>query len=213
MAVKSYSLARDGNDQISKNFRVLEFRCKDGSDLILIDDALVNILQKIRDHFGVPVNINSAYRNYAYNRKVGSTDRSQHPKGKAADIVVRGVEPEKVAAYADSLCIGGVGLYKTFTHVDSRAGRSRWDSRGWITTYPVTFIPAPDCGKGKAIKYGEKGERVVWLQARLNKHGYNLVVDGSFGSATLATVKGFQSKKKLSVDGLVGNATKAQLIK
>ena len=74
-----------------------------------------------------------------------------------------------------------------------------------------TFIPAPDCGPGKAIKLGEIGGRVVWLQAKLNNHGYNLTVDGIFGNGTLAAVKAFQVKKRLTVDGLAGNATKAKL--
>ena len=60
---KKYSKAKDGNKQLSTNFKVREFACKDGSDAILIDDELVKLLQKIRDHFGKPVVINSAYRN------------------------------------------------------------------------------------------------------------------------------------------------------
>jgi hypothetical protein len=209
--VKSYSLARDGNTQIAKNFKVREFACKDGSDYILIDDKLVHILQDIRDHFGVPVIINSGYRNAAYNKKIGGAKYSQHIYGKAADIVINFVTPEEVASYADSKCIGGVGLYKTFTHVDSRSGRSRWDDRSWYTKYPATFIPAPDVGTGKAIQYEERGKRVVWLQAMLNKHSYGLVVDGIFGAATLDAVRRFQKAKKLAVDGLVGNKTKAKL--
>ena len=110
MAIRAYSLARDGNKQLSANFRVREFACNDGSDYILIDDALVEICQKVRDHFKVPVNVNSGFRNLTHNRRVGSNDTSQHVLGKAADLVVRGVAPATVAAFADSLCIGGVGL-------------------------------------------------------------------------------------------------------
>ncbi len=36
MSVKEYSLKRDGNQKVSADFRVREFRCKDGSDKILL---------------------------------------------------------------------------------------------------------------------------------------------------------------------------------
>ena len=51
MALKAYSVAKDGATYISKNFRVREFRCQDGSDVVFIESDLVDILQKIRDHF------------------------------------------------------------------------------------------------------------------------------------------------------------------
>lgn len=41
MAIKSYSLKLDGNRNLIDNFKVKEFACKDGTDVILIDDALV----------------------------------------------------------------------------------------------------------------------------------------------------------------------------
>jgi|GEM_PF-5255594 len=49
MAIKAYSYAKDGSKALSKNFHVREFKCKDGSDPIFIDDELVTLLQKIRD--------------------------------------------------------------------------------------------------------------------------------------------------------------------
>jgi len=71
MAVKTYSKKTQGNLALSANFKVSEFACQDGSDAILIDDGLVTVLQKIRDKFGKPIKINSAYRTAAYNKKVG----------------------------------------------------------------------------------------------------------------------------------------------
>lgn len=125
--VKEYSLAKDGEKYLSKNFQVKEFKCKDGSDKILIDSRLVELLQKIRDHFGKPVNINSAYRTPTYNAKIGGAKDSQHMYGIAADIWLEGVTPKQVYDYADSIGVGGCGLYNTFTHVDVRSGRARWN--------------------------------------------------------------------------------------
>ena len=63
----------------------------------------------------------------------------------------------------------------------------------------------------KAIKYGMKGDEVSNLQTTLNKNGYKLDVDGSFGPQTLAAVKDYQQKNSLTVDGMVGPQTSAVL--
>ena len=129
MSVKRYSLKKDGNNSVSAHFKVNEFRCKDGSDLILIDDGLVSILEKIRAHWpGSTITINSAYRNAAYNRRVGGAKASQHIQGTAADIKVSAgsATPLAVARFAESIGVGGIGVYNTFTHVDNRATKSRW---------------------------------------------------------------------------------------
>ena len=125
--IKAYSKAKDGDKKLSTNFRVREFACKDGSDPIFIDTELVDILQKIRNHFGKPVTINSAYRTPTWNKEAGGTTYSQHLYGKAADIKISGVTPKKVADYAETLLDnGGIGIYNTFTHIDVRSVKSRW---------------------------------------------------------------------------------------
>ncbi len=45
MAIKQYSLETDGAKQLAPGFRVREFRCRDGTDTILIDEGLVVVLQ------------------------------------------------------------------------------------------------------------------------------------------------------------------------
>lgn len=129
MTIKAYSKAKDGNKKLSSNFKVREFACTDGSDPIFIDTELVAVLQKIRAHFGKSVTITSAYRTPTKNKACGGQTYSQHLYGKAADIKVKGVTPAKVAAYADKLLknTGGVGKYQTFTHIDTRKTKSRWN--------------------------------------------------------------------------------------
>lgn len=128
MTIKAYSKTKDGNKNVSTNFRVKEFACTDGSDPIFIDSDLVTILQKIRTHFGKSVTITSAYRTPGKNKAVGGTTYSQHLYGRAADIKVNGVSPKKVAAYAETLLKnkGGIGTYSTFTHIDVRTTKARW---------------------------------------------------------------------------------------
>ena len=129
--VKTYSVKKDGNTYLSKNFKVSEFKCNDGSDTVLISDKLVDLLQNIRNHFGAAVTINSAYRTESYNKKIGGATKSQHVNGTAADIVVKGATPLEVAQYVEHIMpdSGGIGVYQSFTHVDVRANRSRWDNR------------------------------------------------------------------------------------
>lgn len=64
------------------------------------------------------------------------------------------------------------------------------------------------------LRAGYSGQSVSALQAGLNKHfpSYaRLVVDGDFGSATLAAVQEFQRRTGLTADGVVGPATWAKL--
>ena len=124
-----FSKSKEGNLNVSSNFKVREFACKDGSDVIFICPRLVEILQKIRTHFGRTVTINSAYRTLTYNKKVGGATYSQHQYGTAADIVVKGVKPKDVAAYVETLMPnkGGIGIYPNFVHVDVRETKSRWN--------------------------------------------------------------------------------------
>ena len=59
-------------------------------------EALVDLceyaLEPIRDHYGRPVVVSSGYRAPAVNKAIGSSDRSQHTKGEAADIEIPGVD-------------------------------------------------------------------------------------------------------------------------
>jgi hypothetical protein len=113
---------------LSKNFHEDEFRCQGLGTLPLqgMDPALIDALQALRDHYGVPMTINSGYRSPEHNAAVGGAPNSQHVKGTAVDFVVKGVSPAQVYALLDPVWEGGLGKYNTFTHIDTRAGRARW---------------------------------------------------------------------------------------
>lgn len=58
-----------------------------------------NVLQKVRDHYGKGVKVNSAYRSPESNAAVGGSKTSDHCKGMAADIEIPGVANADLAQW------------------------------------------------------------------------------------------------------------------
>lgn len=119
--------------KLSANFNSSEFDCHGNGccSETLVDQNLVNYLQKIRSRFGKPVNISSGYRCAIHNKNIGGATGSYHTKGQAADIYINGVAPAEIAKYAESIGIKGIGLYETdkdghFVHVDTRTTKAFW---------------------------------------------------------------------------------------
>ena len=65
----------------------------------------------------------------------------------------------------------------------------------------------------KNVSYGSRGEEVSELQRKLNENGYQLEVDGVFGSKTKSAVQDYQRKNSLDVDGIAGEKTWGSLNK
>lgn len=51
-----------------------------------LTDLVDNVLDPLREWYGKPIIVNSAYRSVALNKAVGGVYSSQHVKGQAADI-------------------------------------------------------------------------------------------------------------------------------
>jgi uncharacterized protein YcbK (DUF882 family) len=116
---------------ISKHFTVEEFSCHDGTPYpsVWVDSSLqvlVDQLETIRAIWARPIRILSGYRTSLHNGAVGGAKYSQHMEGRAADIVVQGVDAPMVVKGILTLLqqgdihLGGLGSYATFTHVDIR---------------------------------------------------------------------------------------------
>jgi len=114
------------NIAISNNFKLYEFQCKDGSQLVKIDEKLLVLLQRFRDKIGKPIIIHSGYRSVEYNKKVGGSPTSQHLLGTACDFSVYGMTPKQLAVVAEQVGFDGIGTYKTFIHCDVRGVKARW---------------------------------------------------------------------------------------
>ena len=57
------------------------------------------VLQPVREHFGKPVAISSGYRSPELCEAIGSSSKSQHAKGEAADFEIPGVENMQLATW------------------------------------------------------------------------------------------------------------------
>ena len=96
--------------RLSENFTLSEFTKSQTAERKGIDNTpgeehleaakhlFSNVVQKVRDNFGVTV-INSGYRGPELNEAIGGSERSQHCKGEAVDIECPGTDNYDVAAW------------------------------------------------------------------------------------------------------------------
>lgn len=109
-------------NKLSVNFSRVEMACKCGCGFDTFDAGLLTILENVRNYFNRPITITSGCRCVEHNEYVGGRHNSQHLRGRAADIIVKDIEPDDVAIFLDSIMTsGGIGRYGTFTHVDTRS--------------------------------------------------------------------------------------------
>ena len=115
---------------ITKNFSRWELECSCCGEH-KIDLRLVDALQRLRDLVKVPIKVTSGYRCEHHNSAVGGSPKSQHLTGKAADIIIIGMNAETMysnACQIQRFFNGGIGTYPTkgFIHVDIREEPARW---------------------------------------------------------------------------------------
>lgn len=119
--------------QLSTNFKRSEFACQCRCGFDTVDAELIAVLEKLRlalrNH---PIKITSGCRCKKHNDDVGGSVSSYHMSGKAADIVVDGIDADDVADCLEDLYPDryGIGRYQGRTHIDVRSTtRARWDYR------------------------------------------------------------------------------------
>ena len=136
MSVKRYSFRKDGDVKLSDHFRVREFRCKDGTDKILIESGLIKYLEKVHSHFNCSrINITSGYRTAKHDKAVGGRGAGSHVQGKAVDFIAYDEDGEiipskEVALYLEDIGIKGIGYRSggspNATHMDINYRRRKW---------------------------------------------------------------------------------------
>ena len=123
--IKSYILDTDANEEVGQHFKVKEFACKDGSQVVFIDSYLVSILDILRNEVGKPVIINSGYRTPKRNKEVGGAKYSYHMRGIAPDIRINGMSAKEIADKLNKIIPNecGIIVYKNWVHFDVRTGK------------------------------------------------------------------------------------------
>lgn len=126
--IKCYIMDTDANKKIGQHFKVREFACKDGSQVVFIDDCLVSILDILRNQVGKPVYINSGYRTPTRNKEVDGAKYSYHMRGMAADIRINGMTAKEIANKLNKIvppdeC--GIIVYTSWVHIDTRPNKYR----------------------------------------------------------------------------------------
>ena len=86
--VKSQTAERKGIDNVPNDQQVEE-----------LVKVCVNILQPVRDHYGIPFTVSSGFRSPELCIAVGSNMKSQYAKGQAADFEVPGISNMELAEF------------------------------------------------------------------------------------------------------------------
>jgi|TARA_B100001027_G_scaffold214107_1_gene185786 hypothetical protein len=95
---------------------------KDPSIIANLQVLCEKVLQPIRDHFGLPVIINSGFRSPKLNKAIGSSSKSQHIKGQAADIEIPGVSNKVIAEWVEDNVGFDQCILEFYNGVDPNSG-------------------------------------------------------------------------------------------
>ena len=125
--IKSYIMDTDENEKVGQYFKVKEFACRDGSQVVFIDDYLCTILDILRNKIGKPIIITSGYRTPWWNANCDGAKYSYHMRGMAADIRVKGMSAKELANKLNEIVPDecGIIVYSTWVHIDTRTKKYR----------------------------------------------------------------------------------------
>mgnify|MGYP001179070391 FL=1 len=174
-------ICKGSTRQVTKNFTEAELHSKsiDAPTCHSLDDQTIEGLQTIRDWFGAPIRVTSTLRTALGNELAGGVSDSRHlAPARAIDFqFISDNDNYLTRFYHDFKCkgplyrklraqgINGIGIYKTFIHIDNRASSSKsfWDDSAgkfgdiritnpYMSQIPETGLDSVDCEiEGEAI--------------------------------------------------------------
>jgi Putative peptidoglycan binding domain len=150
----------------------------------------------------IGTSVNSVYAHtYAYNR-----------------IFEREIDP--LGQVYQNPPMGQIIRFRQLSRTYGAAGVSWWNwqqasTAGWkaISIGAGNLSGVTPTASTPVLQLHSAGDLVVWLQEHLVSVGYATAVDGDFGSSTQSAVEQFQAVRGLTVDGIVGPATWAALLR
>lgn len=122
---------------------------------------------------------------------------------------------DKVEATINQKTLMKYGLFKPLTEGNKTTIQEDWHIQP-IETLGVkdkaSLKPEGEIVVFPCVRKGDVGKFVKKLQELLIKKGYSLSADGDFGELTEKAVIDFQTKNKLTVDGVAGKGTFEKLV-
>lgn len=108
------------NIRLTEHFTLHEFLTKNHrSSYTLLSKRLIVAVCWARFKIGAPIWINSSYRDHVYNLQVGGSKNSYHKKGLALDVSTDQKNMKRLLSALLSIeSIGGIGVYRSFVHID-----------------------------------------------------------------------------------------------
>lgn len=95
----------------------------------------LRVVDALREDLGKSIVLLSSYRSPAYNAAItGAASKSYHMRFQALDIAVAGHSPisvfKRLQAWREvGRFTGGLGLYSTFVHIDTRGTIATWGTK------------------------------------------------------------------------------------
>ena len=101
-------------------FKLSDFDCQETGNNEMSEEFLEK-LDELRHKCGFPFIITSGYRDKTHSIEARKAKAGTHAKGIASDIRINnGNEAYEIIKQAQSMGFTGIGLAKTFVHVDTR---------------------------------------------------------------------------------------------
>ena len=118
--VKTIPLKESTQKVIYKYFKLDDFKCQETGENE-IDPEFVMKLDELREACGFPFVITSGYRSPKNSIEAKKAKPGTHAQGIAADIKVSsGQQRHKIIKAAMIMGFNGIGVAKSFVHVDTR---------------------------------------------------------------------------------------------
>jgi Putative peptidoglycan binding domain len=167
--------------------------------------------------------VNAARANYAKGARPGQREPMVYCNGSTLTAVANALTAAKLTDVPIWLADPNTPQVEAEDKINSSSGP--YPIHGvqfsWLTDYDVdvflsSWLTAVSGKSGDTVQAGSYGPAVAAAQTGLNTWAATvgrakLTVDSCFGLETLAAVDAFQTAKKLTVDGVVGAATWAEL--
>ncbi len=103
-----------------KYFSIEEFDCQQTGENEMVDE-FIHKLDELREACGFPFKITSGYRSPSHSIEARKAKPGTHAQGIACDIYVSGgAQRHTIIKEAMRLGFTGIGVAKTFVHVDIR---------------------------------------------------------------------------------------------